>query len=91
MKFVGSYAYVDFHHRTRACPSYNKRNRKTKFLFLNHLLPGTRPVNPYANSLIISSGNSVASAISSKDIFPNFNKWTAVFLLYFVLLRNAHS
>ena len=24
IKFVGSYAYVDFHHRTRACPSYKK-------------------------------------------------------------------
>ena len=22
--FVGSYAYMDFHHRTRACPSYQK-------------------------------------------------------------------
>lgn len=25
MKFVGSYAYVDFHHRTRTCPSYPKK------------------------------------------------------------------
>ena len=30
IKFVGSYAYVDFHHRTRACPSY-KRNGGSDF------------------------------------------------------------
>lgn len=24
LRFVGSYAYVDFHHGTRACPSYPK-------------------------------------------------------------------
>lgn len=27
IKFVGSYAYVDFHHRTRACPSYKNKVR----------------------------------------------------------------
>lgn len=26
IKFVGSYAYVDFHHRIRACPSYKSTN-----------------------------------------------------------------
>ena len=28
IKFVGSYAYVDFHHRTQACPSYWKKPGK---------------------------------------------------------------
>lgn len=31
-KFVGSYAYVDFHHRALACPSYNRSKKCLHFL-----------------------------------------------------------
>lgn len=35
MKFVGSYAYVDFHHRTRTCPSYPKKNSSCQLPFFS--------------------------------------------------------